>query len=265
MPFCNSCGAAHPSGALFCQACGSKVLAPPPATAPPATTALPTTAPLPPAPPSTRPTFSFPSTLDLRPIPPPPDLPFHPQSDEVIYREIIPNPRLRWRLMLGGLLSALAIVVIFIPFAVSFFVAGVSGTAFVLIGAFFASILVIILAVSIVYATLAYGKFRYWITNHRTVGRRGVIGYSIDSIPLETISDVIVQRSISDRILGLSSVWVQPFGGTAVGGYGAGQYQFGSMTGSNSFLGLMPSDATHIQQMIFYLRDVRRRETARLI
>lgn len=199
--------------------------------------------------------------MDLRPIPVPPDLPFHPQTDEVIYREVIPNPRLRWRLMLAGVLSSLVIILISLPFVVPLALSGISGIALVLVAGFFVTIIVIILIVSVIYAQLAYGKFRYWITNHRTVGRRGVIGYSIDSIPLETISDVVVQRSIADRILGLSSVWIQPFGGGNAGGYGAGQYRIGQVSGSNSFLGLLPPDATNIQQLIFYLRDVRRRET----
>jgi uncharacterized membrane protein YdbT with pleckstrin-like domain len=183
----------------------------------------------------------------------------------VIYREIIPHPRLRWRLMLGGLISALVFLVFIIPFTISFAISGLAFGTFIAVVGILVGIFVVVVVVSVVYATLAYRKFRYWITNHRTVGRRGVIGYSIDSIPLETISDVIVQRSIADRILRLSSIWIQPFGGSAVGGYGAGQYQFGSMTGSNSFLGLQPPDATNIQQLIFYLRDVRRRETGRLI
>jgi membrane protein YdbS with pleckstrin-like domain len=203
--------------------------------------------------------------MDLRALPIPPDLPWHPQSDEVLYREIKPQSRLRWRLMLAGILSALVFLVFIVPFTVSFLVGGVATSTLISIVGFLVAIFVIIVVVSVVYANLAYGKYRYWITNHRTVGRRGVIGYSIDSIPLETISDVVVQRSISDRILGLSSVWVQPFGGVSSGGYGAGQYTFGGFSGTNSFLGLKPAEATNLQQLIFHLRDIRRRETGRLI
>jgi len=265
MPFCNACGASVPDNARFCQVCGSPIVAPPGVAKPVPGPIPPAGANLPAPPSSERPPFSFPATLDLRPIPVPPDLPFHPQSDEVIFRQIIPHPRLRWRLMLGGLLSAVVFLVFIIPLTISLVFSGLALGTFVAITGILVGIFAVIVVGSVIYATLAYHKFRYWITNHRTVGRRGVIGYSIDSIPLETISDVIVQRSIADRILGLSSIWVQPFGGTPVGGYGAGQYQFGSMTGTNSFLGLMPPDATNLQQLIFYLRDVRRRETGRLI
>jgi membrane protein YdbS with pleckstrin-like domain len=256
MAYCNNCGTRVPDAALFCQSCGSKIGQVVPSAAAPSP-------PLAAAP--SRPAFSFPATLDLRPIPIPPDLPFHPQSDEVIYREVIPHPRLKWRLMLGGILSAVVFLVLIIPFSISIFLSGASAGALIGVVAFLVVVFALVLIVSVVYAFLAYHKFRYWITNHRTVGRRGVIGYSIDSIPLETISDVVVQRSVADRILGLSSVWIQPFGGGSAGGYGAAQYRFGAISGTNSFLGLLPADATNIQQLIFHLREVRRKETGRLI
>ena len=167
--------------------------------------------------------------------------------------------------MLGGLLSALVVLVFIIPFSISFIIGGAASGELLGVIAFLIVVFALIVLGSVIYAVVAYRKFRYWITNHRTVGRRGVIGYSIDSIPLETISDVVVQRSVADRILGLSAVWIQPFGGSTVGGYGAASYRFGGITGSNSFLGLLPPDATNVQQMIFHLRDLRRRETGRLI
>jgi putative membrane protein len=165
--------------------------------------------------------------------------------------------------MLGGILSALVFIVFTIPFLLSVFVTG-SGALLVVV-VLFLFIFLVIVVISVVFAFIAYAKFRYWVTSQRTVGRRGVVGYSIDSIPLETISDVVVQRSVSDRLLGLSTIYVQPFGGSAMGGYGAGQYRFGGIGSSNSFLGLTAAQAPDIQQLIFHLRDIRRRETARLI
>lgn len=183
----------------------------------------------------------------------------------MFYRVIIPNRRLLWRLMVAGLLSGLAFLVILIPIGAAFLSTGVSLSFLYLIAAFLIAVFALIVVASVVYALLAFGKYRYWVTNHRTVGRRGVIGFSIDSIPLETISDVVVQRSIADRIFGLASVWVQPFGGSSFGGYGAAQYRFGTMGGTNSFLGMTPPEASDVQKLIFQLRDVRRRETGRLI
>ena len=165
--------------------------------------------------------------------------------------------------MLGGILSAVVFVLFTIPFLLSFAVSGSSGLLVIAVLFFF--IFLVVVVISVVFAFIAYAKFRYWVTSQRTVGRRGIIGYSIDSIPLETISDVVVQRSVSDRILGLSTIYIQPFGGSAMGGYGAGQYRFGGIGSTNSFLGLTPTEAPDIQQLIFHLRDLRRRETGRLI
>ncbi len=183
----------------------------------------------------------------------------------MFYRVIIPNRRLLWRLMVAGILSGLAFLVILIPLGAAFLSTGVSVTLLYLIVAFLFALFAVVVVASVFYALLAFGKYRYWVTNHRTVGRRGVIGFSIDSIPLETISDVVVQRSIADRIFGLASVWVQPFGGSSFGGYGAAQYRFGTMGGTNSFLGMTPPEASDVQKLIFQLRDIRRRETGRLI
>ncbi|MCI4329505.1 MAG: PH domain-containing protein [Thermoplasmata archaeon] len=269
--YCNRCGTLVPDDAAFCQRCGAAMGR---SGTGAAATPLPNAPsggfpgagfPPPPPPLPGRPGSSRPGAVVLRPIPIPPDLPFHPQEDEVIYREIVPDRKLLWRLALGGLLSGVVILFLVVPFGLSFLFSGVGGNAVLFAVVFLIVVFLLIVTVSFVYAFLAFHKFRYWITNHRTVGRRGAIGFSIDSIPLETISDVVVQRSIADRILGLSSIWVQPFGGGSVGGYGAAQYRFGALSGSNSFLGLLPAEATDIQQLIFHLRDVRRRETGRLI
>lgn len=260
MAFCNRCGSPVPSGANFCQVCGAPLIAGsgPPAALPSGTSAG---APYPPSPAAQ---LQFPPSLPPG-IVTPTDLPFHPQDGEVFYRVIIPNRRLLWRLMVAGILSGLVFLIILIPLAASVISTGVALSFLDLIVAFLLSVFALIVIGSVVYAVLAFGKYRYWVTNHRTVGRRGVIGFSIDSIPLETISDVVVQRSVADRIFGLASVWVQPFGGASFGGYGAAQYRFGAMGGTNSFLGMTPPEASEVQRLIFQLRDIRRRETGRLI
>ena len=259
MAFCNRCGSPVPADASFCQVCGARLQNAPAA----GTTPLALGSNYPPSGPA--PVAPIPPTPVSGGIPTPMDLPFHPQDGEVFYRVIVPNRRLLWRLMVAGLLSGLLFLVILVPFAASFISSGISLAFLYLVVVFVVVVFAIIVVVSVIYAILAFNKYRYWVTNHRTVGRRGVIGYTIDSIPLETISDVVVQRSIADRIFGLSSVWVQPFGGSSFGGYGAAQYRFGMMGGTNSFLGLTPPEATDVQQLIFHLRDVRRRETGRLI
>ncbi len=252
MAFCNYCGAALPAGAQFCHSCGRPIIVPPavppPLGSPPSgalntpvyARAVPVAAPV-----------TFP------PIPPPPDLPFAMQEGEVLYREIVPHPRLFWRLALY-LFGAIAGPIALIAFAFAFSFAITIG--FVFTGVLFAGFLGILFVASLVAAAVAFPKYRYWVTSQRTVGRRGIVGYSIDSVPLETVSNLVIYRGILDRILGLSSLFIEPFGG---GGHVAGR-QRGGITGINTFLGLRPADVSPIQYMVLHLRDVRRRETGRL-
>ncbi len=53
----------------------------------------------------------------------------------------------------------------------------------------------------------------YWITNQRVIIRRGLIGYSINSIPLERVSNVLISRSFLERLFGFDSLHVQTLAG----------------------------------------------------
>jgi uncharacterized membrane protein YdbT with pleckstrin-like domain len=110
-------------------------------------------------------------------------------------------------------------------------------------------------------AFVAYGKFRYWVTNYRVVGRRGIIGYSVDSIPLENITDIIIGRGVAERILGLSSLRIIPIGGTSMATYG----RYGGINSANYFPALLPKHAKELQERIFDLRNKRKRETGRVL
>ena len=251
MPFCNHCGSAVPPNAKFCQACGGPILAPPVAP-----TALPSA--MAPAPAYARPLAPA-SVIPYPTIPAPADLPFSLQEGEVLYRQITPDPKLFWRLalgMFGGMASAIFVIVIFILISI----AALGATGEILAAGVLAAILGVIFVISLVAAWIAYPKFRYWVTNYRTVGRRGVVGFAIDSVPLETVSDLIIYRGVMDRILGLSSLHIQPFGGGSAGGRHGG-----GLSGVNTFLGLHPADVPQIQHLVLHLRDVRRREVGRLI
>jgi uncharacterized membrane protein YdbT with pleckstrin-like domain len=122
------------------------------------------------------------------------------------------------------------------------------------------ALFVAVMAVEALFALVAYGKFMYWITNYRVIGRRGIIGYSIDSIPLENITDIIIGRSIAERILGLSSLRIIPIGGTSIT-YG----KYGGMSSANFFPALMPKHAKELQEKIFDLRNKRKKETGRIL
>jgi uncharacterized membrane protein YdbT with pleckstrin-like domain len=78
------------------------------------------------------------------------------------------------------------------------------------------------LAISILIGNQAYKKRYYWITDKRYVMKTGFIGFSIKSVPLERISDLIVSRSFLERIFGLSSVKMETMSGQI--GFEAGLY-----------------------------------------
>lgn len=59
----------------------------------------------------------------------------------------------------------------------------------------------------------SYSYQKYWITNKRLLYKRGTFGYRISSVPLERISDVIVSRTMIERIVGISSVLIESLAG----------------------------------------------------
>ena len=248
-----------PATAKFCEDCGTALHGAARGPSPPGPSA--------PAAPATTADFrADPLLRAYPPIPPSADLPFGLQQGEVILKAFRPQPRVIVRFAFGAIIASIILFLfLLVPIALTFATAAsTAGTvALDVLIALFGGLIALILAVSLVGGFLAYKKFRYWITNHRTVGRRGVIGFSLDSMPLENIADVIINRSILDRVLGLSSVYVQPIGGAfVIPVRGAG---LNRLMGSNMFVGLTPREGPEIQQLVFHLRDLRKRETGRIL
>ncbi|MGC8581219.1 MAG: PH domain-containing protein [Thermoplasmata archaeon] len=192
----------------------------------------------------------------------PGDLPFQLQTGEKVHAIITPEKNQFIVKFTIGLVSGLAFLYLFLAvillikttpndmvFAVD---------VLVILGVIF----LVVILVTFFVANIAYNKYYYGITNHRVVGQRGIIGYIIDSIPLENIADVIISRQILDRMLGISSLVITPIGGSIVGTPGYGTNTF---SGSNVFQALLPDKAVDIQQLIFNLRDRRKKETGRII
>ena len=106
-------------------------------------------------------------------------------------------------------------------------------------GAFLLFPLFVLLPVS-----LAYKWEYYWITNKRIVVRKGgLIGHSIQIVPLERISDIIVSINWLEKLLGIGILLVQ----SLVGQY-APYVPFGTEL---RLLGLTNSEEVH--QLIFDL------------
>jgi len=92
-------------------------------------------------------------------------------------------------------------------------------------------------------AWLVYSKRHYWITNKRVIFKTGFLGYTINSVPLERISDVMVSRSFIESIFGFGSVHIQSM---------AGQYNALNPHGSEAALEATPNPE-EAQQLIFNL------------
>ena len=110
-------------------------------------------------------------------------------------------------------------------------------------------IAVFIIGITFLAAYLRYKKQYYWITNKRVVHKRGIIGYRINSIPLERISDVIISRTFLERIFGFGSVAIQSM---------AGQVSRGRLGAEASLLAV--PNPEEIQELIFELIKKKRKE-----
>jgi uncharacterized membrane protein YdbT with pleckstrin-like domain len=73
--------------------------------------------------------------------------------------------------------------------------------------------LILSLIVSVLTSFLRYRWEYYWITNERVVRRKGIIGYTIDIIPLERISDIRISRTFFERLLGFGGLHLQTLAG----------------------------------------------------
>jgi len=187
------------------------------------------------------------------------ELPFNLQKGERVLDEIEPQ---KDGFVLTRMLRAIVPVAVICVIAGIYITLGAHAVHLGIGVGIAATVLLFFVVMLIVYAAalIAYGKFKYWVTNYRVIGRRGILGYSIDSIPLENITDIIIGRSIPERILGLSSLRIIPIGGTSIT-YG----KYGNMSSANYFPALIPDHARELQEKIFDLRNKRKKETGRIL
>jgi len=164
---------------------------------------------------------------------------FNILEGEKIVEEIKPLPSLKWYFFFQG-----AFVLIFV-FFMSIWIPFVSGSFGVLYPIF---ILVILILMWLI-AVNRYKHQHYWITDKRVICKRGIIGYTISSIPFERVSDVIVSRTFFERIFGFGSVLVQSL---------AGQITHRGRFGAEGSMIAVP-DPEGTQQKIFELMKKKRK------
>lgn len=177
---------------------------------------------------------------------------FNLQEKEKIIEEIKPLSSLKWYFFFtgGSILGISSILIVIVAFCTIislpvFLIALIS-----FFGLFTIFIILAVIFFGFIIAHLRYEHQHYWITNKRVMYKKGLIGYSISSIPLERISDIIISRSFIERLFGFGSLHVQTL---------AGQVTYGRRLGAEASLLAVP-DPEGIQKMIFELVKRKRKE-----
>jgi uncharacterized membrane protein YdbT with pleckstrin-like domain len=177
-------------------------------------------------------------------------LPFRLQHGETIIREL--KPRFIGFMLTKALGSYTAVFGLIVAIAVVLLAFRTSLAGFLLeLTVLPLALALLILAISIK-PLVQYGKSWYWITNHRVIGKKGFLGYSINSVPLENVADVVITRTLLDRLLGLSSLIVVSMGNAAVQGSDTEDQKSES---PNFFPALTQETARELQRVLFNLRD----------
>ena len=109
----------------------------------------------------------------------------------------------------------------------------------------------LLLIVSVV-PYIEYGKAWYWITTRRVIDKRGFIGYTVDSIPLENVTNIILSRTLLDRLLGISSLVIVPMSGDPIPKNGIRKW--GSQS-PNYFPALPQKLARELQRVLLNLKS----------
>lgn len=174
---------------------------------------------------------------------------FNLQERETIVQEIKPLSNLKWYFFFSG--QGLGISAIVGIGAIIYFMFTFSDIFFTYNPWIFVGIGILIgFILNFVFSLLRYGKQYYWITNKRIVYKRGLIGYRITSIPHERISDIIISRTLLEKILGFGSLHIQSLAGQMTDKY---------TLGAEGVLLAIPNPE-QTQELIFKLVKAKRKE-----
>ena len=177
-------------------------------------------------------------------------LPFELQNDEKIVREL--KPQFFGFMMtrtFGSYLGVLGLIIVLIAVLVVLRASLAGFLVELLLLPLFVLLLILVIALK---PLVQYGKSWYWITNLRVIGKRGFLSYSIDSIPLENVGDIVLSRTVLDRLIGLSSLIIVPIGSTTRVEGGVGSV---GVENPNFFPALTQETARELQRVLFNLRD----------
>jgi membrane protein YdbS with pleckstrin-like domain len=177
-------------------------------------------------------------------------LPFRLQHDEKIVREL--KPQFFGFMMTRAFGSYLIIFALIVLSTIALIVLRTSISSYLVYIFLLPLFIAFLITIISIKPFIEYGKSWYWITNHRVIGKRGFLGYSINSIPLENVSDIVLMRTLLDRFLGLSSLIIVSMGSSSqiVGGMNDENAQ-----SPNFFPALTQETARELQRVLFNMRD----------
>jgi uncharacterized membrane protein YdbT with pleckstrin-like domain len=176
------------------------------------------------------------------------------QEGERIHFETKPLKAFFWYMLIRSL-AALSLLIalcltffIIIPYTALLIDSSFSGT-FAIMATIGIAIMLAGLIIDIIFVKKRYEMRYYWITNNRVIIKEGMFGYSIISIPLERVSDVLISRAFMERIFRFGSLHVQTL---------AGQHSIGGRGGAEGNLQALPHPEEN-QALIFDLIKKRRK------
>lgn len=171
---------------------------------------------------------------------------FQLQDGEEVIKELKPLSVLKWfffiRPSMGIITFPLFLLYIFTSMPFSGF--------FTYLGMIIIPVFLVILVIMYLVANNKYNNQHYWVTNKRILYKRGLFGYTIHSIPLERVSDVIVSRTFWERVFGFGSVHVQSL---------AGQVSYGMRNGGAEGSLMAVDNPEGVQKLIFDLIKIKRK------
>ncbi|MCK5017045.1 MAG: PH domain-containing protein [Candidatus Peribacteraceae bacterium] len=182
---------------------------------------------------------------------------FRLQDDEKIFIGTKPLKGYFWSLLIGSFIGLAFLGIFFLPFTLIPAILIILSGAFtespsilsILLLASGAILPIIILVADVLLIRRQYNMRYYWITSSRIIAKRGIIGYSINSIPLERISDVLISRSFIEKIFGFGSLHIQTM---------SGQYSPRGRGGAEGNLKAIPKPE-EMQSLIFNLLTQKRK------
>jgi membrane protein YdbS with pleckstrin-like domain len=125
----------------------------------------------------------------------------------------------RWMLS-GALASSLVMSAVALPLTALFNAKADSSDPLMIAACLL--VVTVILGMNLGAMKMSWNWHRWWLSDRRLVVRHGIIGYQLQSVPLDRIVDVTLKSSWWDRIWGLQHIHVRDMTGEASGSVSRG-------------------------------------------